>query len=47
MLTSRKPLAIALVLVVLFALLAPAAMAAPAWTHGVDITYPTQADQPM
>ncbi len=43
MLASRKPLAIALVLVVLFAMLAPAAMAAPAWTHGVDITSPTQA----
>jgi hypothetical protein len=43
MLASRKPLAIALVLVVLFALLAPAATAAPEWTHGVDITAPTQA----
>lgn len=43
MLASRKPLAIALVLVVLFAMLAPAAMAAPQWAHGVEITSPTTA----
>ena len=43
MLASRKPLAIALVLVVLSAMLAPAATAVPERTHGVDITYPTQA----
>jgi len=43
MLASRKPLAIALVFVVLFAMLAPAAMAAPQWAHGVEITSPTTA----
>lgn len=43
MLASRKPLAIALVFVVLFAMLAPAATAAPEWTHGVKITAPTTA----
>lgn len=43
MFASRKPLAIALMVVMLFAMLVPAAMAAPEWVHGVTITYPTNA----
>ncbi len=43
MFSSRKPLAIALALVMMFAMLAPAAMAAPQWVHGVTITSPTTA----
>jgi hypothetical protein len=42
MFSSRKPLAIALTLVIMLAMLVPAAMAAPEWVHGVNITYPTQ-----
>jgi hypothetical protein len=40
---SRKPLAIALALVIMLAMLVPVAMAAPEWVHGIDITSPTQA----
>lgn len=41
---SRKSvLAVALSVVVLLAMLVPAASAAPEWVHGVDITSPTQA----
>jgi hypothetical protein len=43
MFSSRKPLAIALTLVILLAMLVPAAMAAPEWTHGVTLTSPTTA----
>jgi len=41
--SSRKPLAIALTLIIMLAMLVPAAMAAPEWTHGVTITAPTTA----
>ena len=44
MFSSRKPLAIALTLVIMLAMLVPAAMAAPEWVHGVNITSPTQAN---
>ena len=44
MFSSRKPLAIALTLVIMLAMLVPAAMAAPEWAHGVNITAPTQAN---
>jgi hypothetical protein len=37
MFSSRKPLAIALTLVIMLAMLVPAAMAAPAWGHGIAI----------
>jgi hypothetical protein len=40
---SRKPLAIALTLVIMLAMLVPVAMAAPEWVHGVTITAPTGA----
>ena len=43
MFASRKPLAIALAIVMLFAMLVPVAMAAPQWVHGVTITAPTTA----
>ncbi len=43
MFSSRKPLAIALTLVIMLAMLVPATMAAPEWVHGVNITSPTQA----
>jgi hypothetical protein len=43
MFSSRKPLAIALTVVMLVAILVPAAMAAPEWAHGVNIVSPTKA----
>lgn len=43
MFASRKPLAIALALVMVLAMLVPVAMAAPQWVHGVKITAPTTA----
>jgi len=41
MFSSRKGLAIVLTVVCLLAMVAPAAMAAPEWVHGVTITAPT------
>ena len=43
MFSSRRVLSLALTVVIVLAMLVPAAMAAPEWVHGVNITSPTQA----
>ena len=45
--SSRKPLAIALTVVIMLAMLVPAAMAAPEWVHGVNITFRPKSLRPM
>jgi hypothetical protein len=41
MLSSRRPLAILLAVVMIFTMLVPVAMAAPEWAHGISIISPT------